>query len=464
VPLLAVPLALLVADRLPVRRVVRLGVAVLVAAAVARTLVRDPLLDPYCWRDCLARTFVVHADSALAHDLDRVWQGTTIALALIAIPAVVARPSRVAALVVVPAALALAAVAAYAAYLLRRPQENPLDGTFSTLFYARTLAVAALAAGIALTIVRVRRQRAAVARLADDLSVAPQPGRLNETLAAAFGDPTLDVAYWLPNTSVFVDTRGELVEPSATAAGRAVTPIVRAGGPIAVVVHDPALLGESFERELGSAARLAVENERLQAEVRAQLGALRRSRLRITTRGDAERRRLERNLHDGAQQRLLALGYDLRLARAAAAAEGDDRLAAELAAAAEEAQAALAELRQLAHGIYPAVLTEAGLPIALETLAEEAPLAVELGPALAERFGADVEAALYAAARDAIDDAGRRGATWVRVALDGRVRLTVEDDGSPRPAPLVHVADRVGALGGETTFGAMSLEAEIPCE
>jgi len=463
VPLLAGPLALLVADRLRVRRLVRVGVVVLVAAAVARALVRDPLLDPYCWRDCLSRTLVVHADAGLAGDLDRVLEGMTLALALVAIPPAVARMRRATSPIVVPAALALAALAAYDAQLLRRPQENPLDGTFSALFYARALAVVALAAGVVLAVVLMRRQRAAVARLAGELGEAPQPGRLSETLSAAFSDPTLDIAYWLPHADHFVDTSGAPVDPSAEADGRAVTPIVRGGSPVAVVMHDPALLGESFERKLGSAARLAVENERLQAEVRAQLRALRRSRLRIITRGDAERRRLERDLHDGAQQRLLALGYDLRLARAAAAAEGDERLAAQLAAAVEEAQAALGELRQLAHGIYPAVLAEAGLAAALATLADEALVEVELGPVPAERFEPAVEAALYVAVREAIDDAARRGATWVHVALEGRVRLTVEDDGAPRPARLVHVADSIGALGGETAFGSTSLEAEIPC-
>jgi signal transduction histidine kinase len=463
VVLLAAPLALLVADRLPVRGLVRVAAAVLVAVGMARVLVRDPLLDPYCWRDCLSRTFVVHADSGFARDLDHVWEGTTVALALVAVPLALVRLRRATSAILVPAALALAAVAAYAVQLLRRPQENPLDGTFSALFYARALAVAAVAAGVVVAVVLVRRQRAAVARLADELGEAPQPGRLSESLAAAFGDPTLDVAYWLPHARHFVDTSGARVEPPAERDGRAVTPIVRGGDPVAVVTHDPALLGESFERELGSAARLAVENERLQAEVHAQIKALRDSRLRITTRGDAERRGLERDLHDGAQQRLLALGYDLRLAQAAAAREGDEQLAAELATAVEEAQAALEELRQLAHGIYPAVLVEAGLAAALGTLADEAPVAVELGPLPDGRFDTAVEAALYVAVREAIDEAARRGASWVRVGIEGRVRLSVEDDGAPRPAPLVHVADRIGALGGETAFGARSLEAEIPC-
>jgi hypothetical protein len=109
------------------------------------------------------------------------------------------------------------------------------------------------------------------------------------------------------------------------------------------------------------------------------------------------------------------------------------------------------------------VLAEAGLATALATLADEAPVAVELGPLPAERFDATVEAALYVSVHEAIDDAAWRGATWVRVGLEGEVRLSVEDDGAPRPAPLVHVADRIGALGGETAFGSRSLEAEIPC-
>src|SRR3954454_5936973 len=118
----------------------------------------------------------------------------------------------------------------------------------------------------------------------------------------------------------------------------------------------------------------------------------------------------------------------------------------ELTTTEEGVPSALEELRQLAHGIWPAVLTEAGLATALETLGDEASVAVELGPVPARRFGAAVEAALYATVREAIDDAARRGATWVRVELEGNVRLMVEDDGSPRPARLVHIADRVGAL------------------
>jgi len=153
-----------------------------------------------------------------------------------------------------------------------------------------------------------------------------------------------------------------------------------------------------------------VENERLQAELVAQLGELRASRARIVETAGAERRRLERNLHDGAQQHLLALSYDIRLARAGAAADGDTAAQMTLATAIEETQGALQELRELAHGIYPAVLAEAGLAPALATLADTAPLPVQILRAGDRRYPAPVEAAAYFAVAEAIGDAARRGA------------------------------------------------------
>ncbi len=153
-----------------------------------------------------------------------------------------------------------------------------------------------------------------------------------------------------------------------------------------------------------------MENERLQAELVAQLGELRASRARIVETAGAERRRLERNLHDGAQQHLLALSYDIRLARAGAAADGDTAAQMTLATAIEETQGALQELRELAHGIYPAVLAEAGLAPALATLADTAPLPVQILRAGDRRYPAPVEAAAYFAVAEAIGDAARRGA------------------------------------------------------
>jgi signal transduction histidine kinase len=458
VPLLVVPASLLASGARS--RPVRLGSAFLCLVALLRSLVRDPLFDPHCWRDCVSRSLVVHSAPGLTRALDDVWLGTTVALGAFAVVVATQQLSaatwparRALAPVAVPAGAVCVAVAAYAAALLQRPLEGPGSGVYSTLFYARAVAFSVLAVGIVVLAVRRRRQRLSLGRLTDELGAVP------DALAAAFGDPTLQIAYWLPDRGLYVDADGRPVEVSHSASGRTVTPIVRGGRPVAVVSHDASF---SVSPQLGSAARLALENERLQAELRAQVEALRRSRMRITERGDAERRRLERDLHDGAQQRLLALSFDLRLARSSAEQGGEERVVGMLDNAIGEVHAALEELRDLAHGIYPAILGEAGLAAALATLADDAPLSVELQLA-AERYDAPVEAAMYVAVREALEDAVRRGAAWMRVRLDGHGTLIVDDDGEPRSEPLVHVADRVGALGGETEFGENDLRAVIPC-
>jgi len=465
VPLLIVSPALLVANAVRsqwLRMAVGTGTAAIIFTAIVRALVRDPLLDPYCWRDCVSRSLVVHAEPSLVRALDRVWLGTTAALGIVGLfggcEAVIrgrAAFRRLRAPILVPAALACGATAGYAVALLRRPLEQPRSAEFSALFFTRASAFAAVGAGLLLVVTRGQRQRAAVSRLTEQLGEVPN------ALAHAFGDPSVQVAYWLSASGRFVDDEGRNIDVPAPTTERAVTPIIRSGKPVAVVMHDASLTG-SLDRELGSAARLAIENEQLRAEVRAQIDSLRRSRMRITERGDAERRRLERDLHDGAQQRLLALSFDLRLARTAAENDGDERLVKTLSTAIGEAQTALEELRELAHGIYPAVLTEAGLATALTTLADTAPLPVEL-TVTHERFDAPVEAALYVVVREATDDAVLRGATWASVSVAGRVTLKVEDDGVQRSRPLIHVADRIGALGGATEFGPRSLRAEVPC-
>lgn len=458
VPLLVAPAALLAVEARS--RLLGPGVAVLCAVAVARALLRDPLFDPHCWRDCVSRSLVVYSSPGTVRVLDDAWLGVSVVLGVLAGLAVIRQlvaatwsARRAFAPVSVPAGLACGAVAAYDAALLAYPLEDARSVLYSTLFYLRAVMFAALAAGIVLVALRRRRQRLSLARLTDEIDAMP------EALAKAFGDPSLEIAYWLPDRELYVRADGRPVDPSSMLSGRTVTPIVHDGRPVAVVTYDASF---PVSPRLGSAARLALENERLQAELRAQVEALRSSRNRITERGDAERRRLERDLHDGAQQRLLALSFDLRLARSSAEQDGDARVIAALDDAVAEAQRALEELRELAHGIYPAILGEAGLAPALAGLADDAPLSVELR-LLPERYDGSVEAALYVAVKEAIEDAARRGATWARVHLDGSVALTVEDDGEPRTTTLLHVADRVGALGGETQFYANTVRAVIPC-
>ncbi len=459
-------------------RFARVGIAagyvVAAVVGVGRALVREPLLDPYCLRNCLDNVFLVHGDEGLARAFDRIWLVTAASIGALLVASCVWRllgatgpAGRVAAPLLVPGALAGATQAAYAVALVRTPLEEPKSSEFLSLFFARSLAITALALGIVWTVGRTRLTRAAVARVAAELGEAPEPGKLRQALAAAVRDFSLDVAYWLPASRRYVGPDGEAVEAPAPGDGRTVMPIVREREPIALVAYDPALLDASdIEREIGSAARLAIENERLQAEVFAQLQDLRASRARIVERGDVERRRLERDLHDGAQQRLLALSYDVRLACAAAQQDGDQELTTLLASAAQEAQGALAELRELAHGIYPAILAEAGLAPALGTLADEAPLPVELGDVPSNRYSPAIETAAYLVIADAIDDAGRRKATFIVVEAAGtadRLVVTASDDGAARESAFVHLADRIGALRGFIDSDATTLRAEIPC-
>jgi signal transduction histidine kinase len=283
-------------------------------------------------------------------------------------------------------------------------------------------------------------------------------------LAEALGDPTLKIAYWLPSSGRYVDANGRPVEEPTGAPGRAVTILVRDDRPISVVSHAGTLV--ELEREIGPAVRLGLENERLQAESLAQLEELRASRTRIVDSGDAERRRLERNLHDGAQQRLLALSYDIRLARSAAEAGGDAGAAALLTEALTDAQTALHELRQLAHGIFPAILAESGLEPALENLADEAPVPVEFGESAGGRYSPPVEMAAYVLVTEGLEDAANRGATHTVLSTideDSKLTVVVEDDGLDRTSDMVLASDRVGAVGGSLDVEPTRLRAIIPC-
>jgi len=257
-----------------------------------------------------------------------------------------------------PATLLAGAVLAHTVVLQSKPVENPYQPAFQTIFIVECVAVVLLAAALVWATVRLRLQRRAVAQITANLGQAPPPGSVQTALAQAVGDPELQIAYWLAGSQRYVDAAGRPVREPAAAPGRTLTPLVRDDRRIAIVSHTAAL--PDLERAIGAAVRLALENERLQAETLAQLDQLRASRIRIVETGDAERRQLERDLHDGAQQHLLALSYDLRLARSQAQADGDAPTGSLLTEATVEAQAALSELRTLAHGIYPAILSEAG--------------------------------------------------------------------------------------------------------
>src|SRR6266540_4351995 len=226
-------------------------------------------------------------------------------------------------------------------------------------------------------LVRTRLDRSAVGELAIQLGEPLPPDRLEQVLAQALHDPTLMLAYWLPEREAFVDAAGHAVRLPDGGPDRAVTVLRRDGEPVAALLHDAALNEEpTMVQAVAATARMAIENERLQAEVRAQLEEVRASRARIVEFGDAERRRVERNLHDGAQQRLVNLSLALGIARSRIGATSDKEVAVALDEAAVELRLALAELRELARGIHPVILSEAGLGPALASLAERSPVPV----------------------------------------------------------------------------------------
>jgi signal transduction histidine kinase len=455
----------------PARALIAAAYAEALLTAAVLALFRDPYLDPSCLANCNVNVFLVRSFPSLARAVeiaDR-WFAAAAAGGLIAFCAarLVAgsRPARRRLLpVAVPAIMFAGAVAARAIALQRTTVEDPFNATLFTIFAVASAAIIFLAAGLISGVARARAERRAIARIAVNLDEAPAPGSLQTALAEALHDPDLRIAYWLPGAQRYVDTSGRAVPEPAATPDRAVTRVIRNGRTIAAISHAGAASG--LESHLGPAIALGLENERLQAELLAQLGELRASRARIVENADAERRRLERDLHDGAQQRLLALSYDIRLARASAAADGDTAAQMTLGKAIEETQGALEELRELAHGIYPAVLAEAGVVAALATLADTAPLPVQILRADDRRYPAPVEAAVYFTVAEAVGDAARRGAdrAVVTVAHDNELLVvTVEDNGTDRDSPMVTLTDRVGALGGTLFIKETVCRAEIPC-
>jgi signal transduction histidine kinase len=440
-------------------------------SAALLALVRDPYSDPGCWSDCYAvNPFLVHSAPALVRTVETTGRWFAVAAAAVLVFMLAWRllrgsaPARLAiGPVAAPGILLAGAVGAHAIALERIAVEDPTRVPFEIIFIATASALILIGAGLAFAALRTRSQRLAIGRMVGNLGEAPAPGSLEAALAEALGDPALRIAYWLPGAQRYVDGNGQTVGEPAAAPGRVLTTLAHGEQPMAIVSH--AGSHPDLEREMGPAVRLGLETERLQAEVLARLEEIRQSRARIVETGDAERRRLERNLHDGAQQRLLALSYEIGLARAAGDADGDGDAKSVLAEAVAEAKTALAELRELAHGIFPAILAEAGLRPALETFADSMPIPVSIGRMAEDRLSPAVEMAAYLLVVEASEDALARGATRLEVEVvheRSRLLVTAQDDGSPRTASMIAVADRVGAIGGTVEVEQNLLRAAVP--
>lgn len=334
----------------------------------------------------------------------------------------------------------------------------------------------AVAVSFLIGVGRTRLARSAVVDLMIELAGPLAPGGLRSALARVLHDPSLGIAYWLPDEQRFVDAEGAPIALPDGAIQRSTTMIERDGRRIAALIHDPAVDDEHLMRSACAAAGLALENERLQAELKAQLVEVRSSRARILEAAQSERRRIERDLHDGTQQRLVSIAMTLGLAEAKAASgvAGARELIAESRAA---MSATLTELRELSQGIHPGILSERGLAQALDDLVMRLRMPVDLEVSLDERLPAPIETTAYYVVSEGLTNVAKYAhatTAHVRVRRDnGTALVEVSDDGAGGADPLKGsglrgLRDRVEALGGRfavtsTQGRGTTIVAELPC-
>ena len=340
--------------------------------------------------------------------------------------------------------------------------------------------VVLVALGFLAGTLRMRIGHGVVARMAAQLDSVDDPGRLEVALREALGDPDLELRL-VDQAGGWVDVTGHPVDPpdDQPDVDRVATVLAGPEGLLGAIVHDRSLNEDTgLMAATVSVMRFALENARLTATVRAQLEEVRASRTRLVAAGEAERRRIERDLHDGAQQRLIGVTLTLQQAREQARlAHPDAPYVQLLDDASDELLAAVDELRELARGIHPAILTEVGLRPAVAGLARRSAVPVDLRVELADRLEPGVEAAAYFIVAEALTNVTRHsGARHAAVLIerhDGHLRVQVSDDGAggadaSRGTGLEGISDRLDAISGVLSVdsprgGGTRLRAEIPC-
>jgi signal transduction histidine kinase len=340
--------------------------------------------------------------------------------------------------------------------------------TFGTLALAPTVFLIGL--------LHARLSRSALSELVIELRTDLTPSDLRDALARTLRDPSLELAYWVPQFETYADAEGRPLDLDALGLGRATTLIGRPGARVAALLHDVSLRDEQeLLTAVAAAAAIAVENGRLQAELRARLEDLRGSRARVIAAGQKERQRLERNLHDGAQQRLIALSLELSMLEQELTADPGAQV--RLDQARREIALSLAELRDVARGIHPAVLSGHGLKVALQSMVASAPLPVRLLVELDGRLQEQLEVAAYYVVSESLANIGKHAcATRATVEVarkNGEIVVEVVDNGiggadTEGGTGLRGLADRVEALGGRLRVwtpsgGGTRVKAEIPC-
>ena len=431
------------------------SVGLVAGASFTVYLVRDPFHDPECWSDCALQD-VAPLPSRPATEV--VVRAFAVAVALVAftswalVARMLARQRRVTTLlglaVATTATLALTAAASLS--LLA----DHAAKTLSMAIMATMLAVFGVL--IAVDPVLALRRRRLLRQLAFALGEAPAPGTLEPALARALGDRELRVAYWLPESRMYVAADGREVPE---AAGWTVT-LSRDDEPLAALHLGRTDRNPTEVQELvGSAARLAIDSERLEAEIRAQLAELQGSRQRIVAAADGSRRRVERTIHDVVQAELLGALFDLARARNVADQAGDRVASDQLAEISGEVGAVVASIREFARGVYPAALDASGLAAALGALADDAPVVLTVQDTLTTRLPAELERTIYLLVQHVVAHAVADLAVRInRVGPEVVVRIS--DVREPLPD---HLTDRIGALGGRYRVQGVQVEVSLPC-
>jgi hypothetical protein len=454
------------------RRLVQVALGGGAASALARLFLVDPFLDPHCWRSCESNPLAWPGLAGL-----RPWSvghwvdvGGSLLVAGAAVLTVTSglmasRGDPQAGRRAVPAWTLACGVTAPGVLRMAWP-ESATSLPFLVPFVLSQLAAIATGAVPPRDRLAQWRLRTRLTRLAATVAASAPAGSLTPAMRRALPDVGLDIAFWAPARTGYVDAAGRGVEvPAAARSERRVTVVTRNGDPVAALIHSRRIDGSRVERALGPALRLALENEQLRAATLAELGELQQSRVRIVERAALERRRLERNLHDGAQQRVVSLALLVRMlaaqverveagARGERSRDSQDSQGSALAAQAESlTRATVEELRRVARGIYPAVLADSGLAGALLDLADSSTdLPISLDALPRSRYTGTVETTAYLVVAAAITEARRGGATWLQVRCaesDGQLRLDISGDVAPNePSPLADLTDQVGALAG----------------
>jgi signal transduction histidine kinase len=346
------------------------------------------------------------------------------------------------------------------------------------IYLLRYWMVTAVAVALGLGLALLRQSRGVVVDAVGELGRGGSPARLAETLARTLGDPRLRLFLWSPSVGRYVDEAGQPAHLPPDGGDRAVTLITSDTVPVAALVHDAALMEDpGLVNGLAAAVRLTIDNEQLQRRIKAQLDDVATSRARLLAEADAQRRRIERDLHDGAQQRLIGVALALKLAEVQVGEKTEEETRRALARAVVDLGEAITELRDLARGIHPAVLSESGLAAALESLADRCPLPVSVSIDLPAELPEVMAATAYFAVAEALTNVTKHsGASSARIGAStsgSTMAITVNDDGRGGASldggsGLRGISDRLQAVGGSLRVlspvgRGTHVEIELPC-